>query len=560
MKNHIVLLIVTLLLAACAPARSPIPAAATASERAASERAASERTASERTASAQTAAVLRTAAASTAQASLTPPAFILTTEAAPKNAASVTPSPRPTRTPWPTSSSAYPELIPSTELPALTAPGTADLRGLILFRSMQAMPLVFPFSSETDPGYFGALTRTCPNAMGYGCLWALSPDGKRAGLISSPDFDFNMALPADGPPLLVENGFTIRHPSLQPVRLPDLCSQDPAAGLDERCDQIQLSLDGRYLGFRYGADLCGRALRLIDRQSGETILELDRGVHGYGFLTNGKVLLSVGHCEGGSIRYFDPVTRETVGGGGYGQSVRNRARTVEVTAAGDYMDTSSTLWGYDKRSGTVFSPEEAGWQYDQHPIFLPDDQRFLYQHLRVAVNSQKTGLAIETPAQIVRFDPAARQRVVLASHPNYHFRLCQMDYQDACPPVWYGDWLQVQRIPFAPFIQQGGEASVPMLLPCLIYGQPCDAPPENFALNAETGELRPWDPAALPPPALPAPTPTPGPEFTSRPIYSDPAGQFELLVGSDFQSLWMVPREGPPVQWVGKGEGFFYLP
>jgi hypothetical protein len=100
--------------------------------------------------------------------------------------------------------------------------------------------------------------------------------------------------------------------------------------------------------------------------------------------------------------------------------------------------------------------------------------------------------------------------------------------------------------------------SVSSELPCFAEGKDCVTPPESFALNAVSGELRPWDPGALPL-AYPTPTPTRGPDIQDEPVYSDPAGKYALYVGADGKSLWMQPKEGPAFYWAS-GEGFFYLP
>ena len=97
------------------------------------------------------------------------------------------------------------------------------------------------------------------------------------------------------------------------------------------------------------------------------------------------------------------------------------------------------------------------------------------------------------------------------------------------------------------------------MLPCFAEGQECEAPPKSFALNAQTGELRPWDPASLPPTNI-TPTPIPGPDMQGQPIYSDPGGKFVFYIGMDGKSLWKIDKNGEAVKWVNSGEGFLYLP
>ncbi len=438
----------------------------------------------------------------------------------------------------------------------------AGLHNVILFKTKDSIPFSYwhLLQGRTgDVGYRGGLGGTlCNMGKGYTCLYALSPDGQSAGMLNPEQFDFNMYLPPGGPPQLVENGFVTNHPAIQPVRLPKICNQDPASPEEQRCDRILFSPNGRYLAFRYGEDRCGRSLQVIDRRTGGVILEQDHGVHHILFLPNGKLSINAGHCEGSFTSFFDPLTRQTLSGGGVGQITWNQARSLFVEDEGDYVGSISILWGYRLDPGISFYPEGKRDQvYDEHPVFLPDDRRFLYQHLPIGMESGVSPV-FDTPAQIVRYDPITGQRAVLASDPAYHYRLCQFDHENPCPLQWHGDWIQVQRVPFILVRPKGEVREMYSELSCLIEGRKCAAPPESFALNAVTGELRPWDPDSLPQPD-PTPTPTPGPDLSAQPLYTDPSGLYALYVGADGNSLWMQPKEGPPMKWA-RGEDFFYLP
>jgi hypothetical protein len=469
-----------------------------------------------------------------------------------------TPSPLPTLTttipPTPMAQPPYPELIIRRELPTLAPSGSVGLHNLIVFRSTAGMPFAFP------PEHSGGLTRF--GSPGFGYLWAISPEGQSAGRISPDGYDFDLYLSPDGKPQFIENGFTLNQLSIQPVTLPDVCNQAPAGETLVNCDQVHFSPDGRYLGFRYGQDSCGRSLRLIDRRTGETILDLKGRVHTYSFLSNGKVSINAGHCEGSYTTFFDPFTRQTQKGGGVGVQVWNLAHSIFVEAESDYSGSSSNVWGYRMAISKVFYPiptVEGRMRYDDHVIFMPDDKRFIFQHLNYGIDSANTQATFDTPVQIVRYDPYKEQPTILASDPAYNFRLCQFDGASNCPLQWFGDWIQVQRLPFveqkAPSAWLGG--GIDVVQQCLIFGVQCPVQPDLMALNAYTGELQPWNPTVLPL-AYPTPTPTPGP--TGVPVYKDPNGLFALYIGADGKSLWMAPKDGPAVLWVTDGEGFVYLP
>lgn len=489
-------------------------------------------------------------------------------------------TPSATLTPLPTATSIYPVFNHDTEMATPGASGIPDLHGVILFRSRMEIP--FPELIDKDGSEYRSkgLSRICTDTPEFrhrsnDCLWALAPDGKSAVMLSTQNFDTYLYLPPNGPPLIVENGFVTNHPGIQPVRLPEICSQDPASGKEQRCNWIRLTSDGRYLGFRYGEESCAASpMQIINRITGAVVLKAEGGVFHLEPLPNGKIMIYTGSCNAMEVSFFDPVTRQSVYGGGVTEGVgKNLSGTIYIGAGNDFYGQFSELWGYNLKTGGVFRPEgkQPGKLYDEHVIFLPDDRRFLYQHLLISIDKANNRDVIDIPAQIVRYDPISGQRKVLASDPAYHYRICHYDYPpqdpDPCPLEWRGDWIQVQRLPFTPLRPKGNDWgwSLSSELPCFADGRDCPAPPESFALNANTGELRPWDPAALPP-ANPAPAPTRGPDLNSQPVYTDPAGLFALYTGpavrrdGGSKSLWMAPKEGPAVLWVEGGEDFFYLP
>ena len=341
--------------------------------------------------------------------------------------------------------SIFQALLHATELPPLDDSGLTDLHGLILFRSEDAIPFTSRPVSEAEAGYITPLTRYCQETEHIGCLWAVSPDGQSFGLLSPRGFDFNLFVPPDGLPLFVENGFVTNRPPIQAVSLPVVC----ATG--KNCDQILFSPDGRYLGFRYGPDNCGRAMQLIDLRTGATILQQDSRVHGFEFLDDRTMILARGHCEGGGLSFFDLASHQMVDGGGYGTRVWNPAGTLLVVNSCDYPGMPCQVWGYNALSRKTFiSIRDKGLPYMDHVIFLPDGKRFLYQYLAIDVDQTDGRVSIPVNGQIVLYAPFLGTRIVLAADPAYHYRLCQFDRQQPCPIMWYGDWIQVQRVPVAP--------------------------------------------------------------------------------------------------------------
>lgn len=313
----------------------------------------------------------------------TPPVAILTAEhitptviATPSSTLSPARTPTPTRSPTKTREPFFGAPVRK-ELPALDPARPNELHGLVVFRSTNGIPFNFPVEHASGP-----LTRFGDASYAY--LWAISPDGLRAGMLSPQYHDFALNRLPDGKLQFVEDGFTLTHTDIQIVRLPDACRPP------EHCDQIKLSPDGHYLGFRYGEDVCGRYFRLVDLKTGETVLDLKEHVHGYSFPINGKVEIHAGHCEGSFASFFDLTTRQRTGG---------------VSTIGE-------------------------------------------------LHSRKT---------------------------------------------------------------------VPVTT------------------------------------AYPTLTSTPGPDILSRPVYADPAGNYDLYVGLNRTSLWMQPKTGPAVLWVREGEGFIYL-
>jgi hypothetical protein len=193
-------------------------------------------------------------------------------------------------------------------------------------------------------------------------------------------------------------------------------------------------------------------------------------------------------------------------------------------------------------------------------LFMADGKRFIYQFMSYKMNVELMTATIDRPSEIVRFDPFSGERKVLVSDPAFHYRLCQYDNESPCAPVWHGDWIQAQRMPFTGLntafpLEEPSETTVT----CLFERFACPAEWEPVALNAETGEVMPWDAAKLPPPAAPTATPMPGTQLQPQPVYTSPDGAYAFYPGEDGRSRWLQPKEGAAVLWVREGASFFYL-
>lgn len=501
--------------------------------------------------------LLALAACAWALAGCTAPA---PTPAAPVPTARLSPTPTPallpatptaSPIPKPTPTPAYPVFAPVDELSAadlLTRPGA--FHGLIAFTSARSIPWLGDPALDPMPAGW-QVTRTGEGIYPY--LWVFSVDGTRAGMISPQHFPAAIHVPeGGGRPLVVQNGFTWQNEAaFDAVPLPDECTP-PAGGSPFAACSFSFSADGRYLAFRHGEEICGRSLVLLDRQTGERLIDDPDGRnHSVVFLPNHQVLLSSGHCEGGGVALFDPVTRQGRPLGGEGLHTDRPDGGALVATVYDYAGPGSSIWVYNLTNEQLFKP---GGRTANRVRWAPDGRHFLYQ-TRDYEYLENGMIAVTGANRVVLFDSETGQERALAADPAFDFHLCR-DANGDCDE-WRGDWIRVNRRAFDP-----GEVSVDEWLsqPCLEMGYGCAGPAESFALNWRTGELIAWDEGLLPTALPPTPYPTPGPD-TSRPaVYTDPEGAYAFYTGAKGAELWLVPQGGTPVRWVWAGQDFFYTP
>lgn len=455
----------------------------------------------------------------------------------------------------------------------LTAAMLADetnnhLHDLILFSSSVHYPfaglrlgLQEPYERIKGDGYF--IEMTMPQ------LWAVSPDGQRAGRLTQYEWGVASYVPSNpaGKPILVEYGVHFNNEHLHPIKLPPECLNKNTfdAAPIGFCHSFQFSPDGQYLGYDFARQNCGEGIIIMDTLTGAEIYRFEGNGHGFDFLKNGKVLLGKGHCEGGGLELLDPVTKSTreLGMEGNFPDLWNNDESAFVVSVGNYYNLSGTLWGYSVTQDDLFL--EAA-PFSDRPVWDPDGTHLLYQYR--PVDNTSAGYNYTGSRQIIRVDTVNGEKKVLASDPAYDYDLCEIEFNSykSCEQ-WYGDWIQLRRFPFQPLSVSSEGIPVPpdsnSQLQCLLYGKECAAPPELFALNWRTGELLPWAEAPLPPPTPTPPSPptcAAKPDLNRRPLYTHPAGRYSFYVGNDNKSLWLVPQMGQPVLWVQEGENFMYVP
>ena len=437
-------------------------------------------------------------------------------------------------------------------------------------------------------------------------VYAFSPDGRRAGTLTPQQFAATLHPPTkpSNKALMIEYGVEFNHPDVLGVILPEDCYQ-PQSNVDQlyACGRFQFSPNGEYLGFFHGPPLCGRGIIIKNTQTGEEVYRLENGSgHSLSIIDNGRALVASGHCEGGQIDFHNLTNGTEVSLGTEGEQIWNASKTALAVAVSEYANIASHIWGFNVETEQLFMKQPNPIQIDDHPIWVPDQQHFLYQHRTFTRREGETyPTGFDTARQIILVDIQTGIQTTLLSDAAYDFHLGSCF---TCAD-WYGDWIQVRRVAFVPEAIRGGDSiySAPAVR-CRIYGESCAAPTELFALNWKTGELLSWSDAVAsgtidenvlaPTAIIPVPNqqsifeisdqyqlyqgPTKntffvhwrwasdekafflaGPDLITTPIYKHPTGNYAFYLGIDGRSLWMVPSQGLPIPWVLDGENFFYL-
>ncbi len=290
---------------------------------------------------------------------------------------------------------------------------------------------------------------------------------------------------------------------------PSVAGATPIPWWFRPCSHFTSSEDGRYLAYFIDPDSCGRNLAIMDLNTGELVYRTESfGVHNYEFLTNGKVLIAKGHCEGGGVSLFNPTTKVFSTLGGEGFYLWNPQHTMLAVRSMQYVGFEGKIWGYNVSENFLFLPEPETYQLDNHMLWTPDGGHLLYQHrAMIRVEGYRTD-SFPTGRQIIRVDASTGEVKILAGDPDFDYHLCE-GVRSSCDR-WHGDWIQVRKYAYeSQQLEYTGEDTP--TTNCLFYGMECEGEATYFTLNWRTGEMIPWDESILPTP-IPTITPTPGGE------------------------------------------------
>jgi len=275
------------------------------------------------------------------------------------------------------------------------------------------------------------------------------------------------------------------------------------------CSDFTTSDDGRYLGYFFGRDTCGRKIVIMDQMTGDPVFQTEfSGGHKFEFLANGKVLISTGHCEGGKVELLDLATGDLRKLGAEGFELWNPQHAALAVLAIPHVGYRGKIWGYNVSDDLLFLPDPEAFLLDNHMLWTPDGSHLLYQHRDMFQLEGTLTDSFPTGRQIIRVNASSGEVTILAGDPVYDFHLCA-GFRSGCDR-WHGDWVQVRRFAYQPQQVEFPGEDTPATL-CLLYGMECEGEPVLFALNWRTGEMIPWDESILPTP-IPTITPTPGGE------------------------------------------------
>ncbi len=308
--------------------------------------------------------------------------------------------------------------------------------------------------------------------------------------------------------------YSIRSDLLIDECYPPEPGDDPIPGRFEPCSGFTVSENKQYLGYYFGPASCGRGMQILDLETGDPSYFTEFGGLNFEFLSNGKVLITTGHCEGGRVELLDPKTGELTPLGGLGigdlNNLWNETGSALVVNTNPYHGFESAIWGYNVTEDFIFLPQPEDWQRDDGPRWVPGGTHLLFQHRELITDEQGTIYQLTSGKQIKRVDATTGEQTTLLADPSYDYHLCSGHTAD-CTRRWHGDWIQVLRLPFNP-LQITYTIEGDLGMECIFYGFDCDISPELYALNWRTGEMIPWAESSLPTP-IPRPTPTEGGEF-----------------------------------------------
>lgn len=415
----------------------------------------------------------------------------------------------------------------------------APLSDLILFASSAPNPF-----TNLDVG---------EAAAGEIHLYAISPDGQRAGRISleGTGADIYTSSNPNEKVKVIQNGFGFSHERVEAAVLPADC--DPATGGD--CREIQLSPTGHAVAYFTGEDTCTRTLTLYDLDN-QSMINSWPNTHWMTFMKDGSLMLALGDCEAPHAYFYSPSTGKQAGVEKLGQAFWNPDHTAVIFQVPGKNPLEMGLWGFNTQTNKVFMwlPKESVIQ--DSPVWLADGKHFVFQHRVIKYVKETNEVILGGPRQIVLMDASTRAQSLLSFDSGYDNHLCQSAGEPCDQP--YGDYLQTYRTPFQPlkFAVDGFESNPEAR--CAVYGLDCTPPADVLAVDWQKRKQSAWDEANISGPAEIIEAEQPALE--ADPIYQAEDGSFALYIGRDNQSLWYVPRDREATLWVKDARGFVYLP
>jgi hypothetical protein len=195
---------------------------------------------------------------------------------------------------------------------------------------------------------------------------------------------------------------------------PPVAEGTPTSERFRPCSDFATSDDGRYLGYFFGRDTCGRKIVILDQLSGDPVFqtEISDG-HEFEFLANGKVLIATGHCEGGKVELLDLATGDLRKLGGEGFELCNPQHTALAVRSMPHVGYRGKIWGYNVSEDLLFLPEPDAYQLDNHMLWTPDGSHLLYQHRDM----------FQLEDTLIDYFPTGRQSLAWGLDPGPQIRL-----------------------------------------------------------------------------------------------------------------------------------------
>ena len=392
-----------------------------------------------------------------------------------------------------------------------------------------------------------------------GDLWAVRPDGTDLEQITF-DSSFTTAPRAwcpGGADLTSPVAGTVTYASRTPFEadtpnvvaapIPEECTQPLSSSLPYGCDDIGcrcfgflFSPDSRWLAYAYVTPHNQLETRIVDLAHKAPIV-ISSGMIPVKWLPTGQLILGAPHCEGVTVRYWDPDTYiltplETYSGDW------NPSGTAFVALVYPYQGPGY-LWGYDFERKIVLESVDRMQDYIGSIFWTPGYDGYVYTRATISCTLSLADEGRQCPIgprEIWLADAEGRHHTCIACDSAYDF--------DALG--WVDGQLLVRRTPF----KDNDDSHLDIDLLCDYY-QDCDEA-AYYLVDWETGEWLSSTLVAVPPtPELPS-----EPSLEAVPVYTTPDREWWLMPGAGGVGLWRVFADGrPPEVVVPDGTKFTWI-